>query len=120
MDKYFKWKVMLILLVVGLSIYFVYPPQEKVHLGLDLKGGIHLLLEVEAEKIPEKQREGAVDRAVEIIQNRIDQFGVREPYITRQGRNQIVVQLPGLTDQDRAREIVAKSALLEFKVVSDV
>ncbi len=119
MDKYFKWKVILIFVVVGLSIYFVYPPQEKIHLGLDLKGGIHLLLEVETEKISEKHREGAVDRAVEIIQNRIDQFGVREPYITKQGKNQIVVQLPGLTDQDRAREIVGRTAHLEFKLVTD-
>ncbi len=119
MDKYFKWKLLLIAGVIGLSIYFMYPPQEKIHLGLDLKGGMHLLLEIETEKIPEKLREGAVERATEIIKNRIDQFGVREPYITRQGRNQIVVQLPGLTDQDRARDIVAKTAHLEFKIVSD-
>ena len=74
MDKYFKWKVLLILLVVGLSVYFVYPPQEKVHLGLDLKGGIHLLLQVEIDKVDEKHRAGAVDRAVEVIKNRIDQL----------------------------------------------
>ena len=119
MDKNFKWKVFLILIVVGLSIYFVYPPQEKIALGLDLKGGIHLLLQVETAKIPEKYQEGAVDRAVEIIRNRIDQFGVREPYITKQGKSRIVVQLPGLTDQARAREIVGKTAHLEFKLVSD-
>jgi len=119
MDKYFKWKLLLIAGVIGLSIYFMYPPQEKIHLGLDLKGGMHLLLEIETEKIPEKEREGAVERATEIIKNRIDQFGVREPYITRQGKNQIVVQLPGLTDQDRARDIVAKTAHLEFKLVTD-
>jgi SecD/SecF fusion protein len=119
MDQYFKWKVLTIILVIGASIFFVYPPQEKVHLGLDLKGGMYLLLDVETEKIPSEFREGAVDRAVEIIQNRIDQFGVREPLITKQGDTQIVVQLPGLTDQDRAREIVAKTAHLEFKLVSD-
>ncbi|MBI1978103.1 MAG: protein translocase subunit SecD [Candidatus Omnitrophica bacterium] len=119
MDKYFKWKVLFIFAVVGLSIYFAYPPQEKINLGLDLKGGIHLLLQVETEKIPEKYREGAVDRAVEVIQNRIDQFGVREPYITKQGKDRIVVQLPGLTDQERARQIVGQTAHLEFKLVSD-
>ena len=119
MDKNFKWKVLLILLIVGLCVYFAYPPQEKINLGLDLKGGMHLLLEVDTAKIPDAQKDGAIDRAVEIIQNRIDQFGVREPYITKQGRNQIVVQLPGLTDQDRAREIVAKTAHLEFKLVTD-
>src|SRR3990167_7974449 len=119
MDKYFKWKVILIFAVAGLSIYFAYPPQEKGNLGLDLKGGMHLLLQVETDKVSEKHREGAVERAVEIIQNRIDQFGVREPYITKQGKSQIVVQLPGITDQDRARDIVAKTAHLEFKLISD-
>jgi len=105
--------------VIGCSIYFALPPQEKINLGLDLKGGIHIVLAVETDKIPEPHREGAVDRAVEIIQNRIDQFGVREPYITKQGKSQIVVQLPGLTDKERAREIVAKTAHLEFKLVSE-
>lgn len=119
MDKYFTWKVAFIFAVVGLCIFFVYPPQEKINLGLDLKGGIHIVLEVDIDKIPQQHREGAVDRAVEIIQNRIDQFGVREPYITKQGEKQIVVQLPGLTDQERAREVVAKTAHLEFKMVSD-
>ena len=119
MDKYFKWKVLLTVAIVGLSIYFAYPPQEKIHLGLDLKGGMQILLEVDTQKIPESQKAGAVDRAVQVIKNRIDQFGVREPYITKQGNNRIVIQLPGLTDQDRAREIVSKTAHLEFKLVSD-
>src|SRR3990167_3102145 len=109
MDKYFKWKVIIIFAVAGLSIYFAYPPQEKINLGLDLKGGMHLLLEVDASKLSEKQKQGAVDRAAEIIKNRIDQFGVREPLITRQGKIQIVVQLPGLTDQDRAREKIGRA-----------
>lgn len=118
MDRYFHWKVLLILAVIGGSLWTAYPPQEKIHLGLDLKGGIHLLLRVDAEKLPEKQREGAIDRAVEIIRNRVDQFGVREPSITRQGKEEIVVQLPGLTDELRAREIVSQTAHLEFKLVS--
>ncbi len=119
MDKNFKWKVILILAVIGGCLWAAYPPQEKIHLGLDLKGGIHLLLRVDTEKLPEKQHEGAIDRAVEIIRNRVDQFGVREPSITRQGREEIVVQLPGLTDELRARDIVSQTAHLEFKLVSD-
>ena len=55
-----------------------------------------------------------------LFKNRIDQFGVREPYITRQGKNQIVVQLPGLTDCGSCPcEIAASTAHLEFKLVSD-
>ena len=52
MDKYFKWKVALIFAVLGLSIFFAYPPNEKINLGLDLQGGMHLLLHVELDKIP--------------------------------------------------------------------
>lgn len=119
MDKYFKWKVIFTLFLVGLCVYFAWPPQQKIHLGLDLKGGMHILLRVELDKVPEKAREGAVDRAIEVIKNRIDQFGVREPLITKQGKDEIVVQLPGMTEQDRARDIVSQTAHLEFKLVAD-
>ncbi|MBI4388383.1 MAG: protein translocase subunit SecD [Candidatus Omnitrophica bacterium] len=119
MGKYFKWKILLILAVIGGSVWASYPPEQKINLGLDLKGGIHMLLQVDTEKIPEKQREGAVDRAVEIIRNRIDEFGVKEPSIIKQGKEGIVVQLPGLTDEHRAKDIVSKTAHLEFKIVSE-
>lgn len=119
MDKYFKWKVLLIVIVAAFSLWRAWPPQEKIHLGLDLQGGMQLLLEVQLENIPKEMREDATDRAVEIIRNRIDEFGVLEPVITKQGTNQIVVQLPGVTDRERAKEIVGKTAHLEFKLVSD-
>ena len=60
----------------------------------------------------------AVDRAVEIIRNRIDQFGVAEPLIAKQGDRWIVVQLPGIKDPKRAKELIGKTALLEFCLVS--
>jgi preprotein translocase subunit SecD len=56
---------------------------------------------------------------MEIIRNRIDQFGVGEMAIQRQGKDNIIVQLPGVTDRERALEIVGKTAHLEFKLVSD-
>ncbi|PIQ87323.1 MAG: protein translocase subunit SecDF [Candidatus Omnitrophica bacterium CG11_big_fil_rev_8_21_14_0_20_45_26] len=117
MERNFKWKVLLVIAVLASSIYAVYPPAQKIHLGLDLKGGIHLLLQVETDKIPQEQREGAVDRAIQVIRNRIDEFGVREPTIIKQGTDHVVVQLPGVTDEDRARDIVSKTAHLEFKIV---
>jgi len=119
MGKYFKWKVLLIVLVVAFSIWKVYPPQENINLGLDLQGGMQLLLEVDIEKIPEEGREDATERVVEIIRNRIDELGVREPVISKQGRNQVVVQLPGVTDRERAKDIVGRTAHLEFKLVSE-
>ncbi len=64
-------------------------------------------------------KDNAVDQALETIRNRIDQFGVAEPTIIRQGENEIVVQLPGVKDPKRAIELVGKTAQLEFKIVDD-
>lgn len=119
MDKYYKWKVLLIVVAIAFSVWRAYPPQEKINLGLDLQGGMQLLLQVELDKLPLEGRKDAADRAVEIIRNRIDEFGVREPVISKQGSNLIVVQLPGVTDRNRAKDIVGKTAHLEFRLVSD-
>jgi preprotein translocase subunit SecD len=64
-------------------------------------------------------RANAVSQAVETIRNRIDQFGVREPQIVSEGEDRIVVQLPGVKDQQRAIELIGKTALLEFKLVDE-
>ncbi|PIR15287.1 MAG: protein translocase subunit SecD, partial [Elusimicrobia bacterium CG11_big_fil_rev_8_21_14_0_20_64_6] len=61
----------------------------------------------------------AMQQAIEIIRNRIDQFGVAEPLIVRQGTRWIVVQLPGVTDSQHAKELVGKTAQLEFRMVDD-
>lgn len=119
MDRNFKWKLLILVLLTSLAIWKAYPPKDKIPLGLDLQGGIQLLLQVDLEKIPKEGREDAADRAVEVIRNRIDEFGVVEPQVTKQGVDQVVVQLPGITDRNRAREIVGKTAHLEFRLVSD-
>ncbi len=64
-------------------------------------------------------REHAVEQSLEIIRNRIDQFGVAEPVIVRQGKNEIVVQLPGVKDPKRAIKLIGQTAQLEFKLVDD-
>ncbi len=174
-----------------------YLPSDKIHLGLDLKGGMHLLLELDTTKMmqnlgdrkfsrlkdamirdgirflsldrkensisvtikadqkeklynlvgkefpdmkaggtaaegdnlrvefvsPEKEiqavKENAVQQALETIRNRIDQFGVSEPVIVKQGENQILVQLPGIKDPERALELIGRTAQLEFKMVDE-
>ncbi|MDI6801056.1 MAG: protein translocase subunit SecD [Thermodesulfovibrionales bacterium] len=70
-------------------------------------------------KEAERIKDTAADQVLEIIRNRIDQFGVAEPVIHRQAQNEIVVQLPGVKDPKRAVEIIGKTALLEFKLVDD-
>ncbi|MBW1964545.1 MAG: protein translocase subunit SecD [Deltaproteobacteria bacterium] len=64
-------------------------------------------------------RENSVDQSLEIIRNRIDQFGVTEPVIVRQGKEEIVVQLPGIQDPERALKLIGQTAQLEFKLVDD-
>ncbi len=90
---------------------------KAIKLGLDLQGGMYLLLEVDKSKLGPAEAKNAVDQAMQIIRNRIDQFGVAEPTIQKQGDNRILVQLPGLLDQGRAKELIGQTALLEFKLV---
>ncbi|HXW69184.1 MAG TPA: protein translocase subunit SecD [Dissulfurispiraceae bacterium] len=72
-----------------------------------------------AKKEQQNIKDTATDQVLEIIRNRIDQFGVAEPTIIRQDENEIVVQLPGVKDPKRAVEIIGKTAQLEFKLVDD-
>ena len=118
MEKRVLYKAIFILATLGLCAYFTFPLNKRINLGLDLKGGMHLLLKVDTSRLSGQSKVDAADRAVEVIRNRIDQFGVRETSIQRQGEDEIVVQLPGVTDRDRAIEIIGKTALLEFKLVS--
>ncbi|MFH1128288.1 MAG: protein translocase subunit SecD [Candidatus Omnitrophota bacterium] len=112
------YKLIFILVIIGTCAYFTFPLNKRINLGLDLKGGMHLLLKVDTSHLSEKAKEDACDRALEVIRNRIDAFGVREPSIQKQGLDEIVVQLPGVTDRDRAIDLIGKTALLEFKLVS--
>ena len=123
-----KWRIPLIAAVVAACFYYAMPPfdpdgsgpkQGKIKLGLDLQGGMQLILRVDTSKLPEKDKADATLRAMEIIRNRIDQFGVSEPSIQQQGNDRVVVQLPGISDRERAIELIGKTAELQFKLVSD-
>ncbi|HEV8718110.1 MAG TPA: protein translocase subunit SecD [Candidatus Binatia bacterium] len=67
----------------------------------------------------QRLREYALDQSLETIRNRIDQFGVAEPTVQRQGSQEILVQLPGIQDPGRAKELIGKTAVLEFKLVAE-
>ena len=119
MERKLIYKILLILGVVGLCIYYTFPLNKRINLGLDLQGGMHLLLKIDTSHLEGQAKLDACDRAVEVIRNRIDEFGVRETSIQKQGEDEIVVQLPGVTDRERAIDLIGKTAMLEFKVVSD-
>ncbi len=118
MNKDLRVKLVFILGVVILFSWFAFPLEKRINLGLDLKGGMHLVLRVDTANLSENAKTDAVERALEIIRNRIDEFGVGEPSIQRQGEEEIVVQLPGITDRNRAIELIGRTALLEFKLVN--
>ncbi|TAN60606.1 protein translocase subunit SecD, partial [bacterium] len=117
--KNIKYRVLAILALLGASIWTGFPLSKRINLGLDLKGGMHLVLRVDSSKVAPEHRYDAVERALEVIRSRIDQFGVAEPLIQRQGADQIIIQLPGVTDRERAKELIGRTALLEFKLVND-
>ena len=127
-----KLRLITIVLVFFLIVFYLLPlafpnlkgilfTEKKLKLGLDLQGGMQVLLQVEADttKLSSKEKEETVRTALEIIRNRIDQFGVSEPVIQRVGSDRISVQLPGIRDFSRAKNLIGKTALLEFKLVAE-
>ena len=213
--KAFSWKLAGVILVLAISVIYIMPtvvmyskgqsepemwPNKKINLGLDLQGGMHLLLEVQSDKavetamdakiydmrkkmmqsqiipkavkrmdksavlmvhvasgepavkfedivkkefpeieITSKQgdtetteynlaivaeeadriKKSAVDQALETIRNRIDEFGVNEPEIRKQGENRIQIQLPGIKDPENAKSLMGKTAVLQFRLVDE-
>ena len=93
--------------------------ERSIKLGLDLQGGMHLVLELDQSEIgiAADEQEDAIDRALEIIRTRVDQFGVSEPLIQKAGNERIIVELAGVVDTMRARALVEQSAYLEFQLV---
>ena len=94
--------------------YFITPLALSVKQGLDLQGGTHVVLE--AVDTPEaKVDDDAVKRVVKIIEKRINELGLTEPIVQRQGERRIIIELPGVKDPEKAIEMIGKTALLEFQ-----
>jgi len=85
-------------------------------LGLDLQGGMYIALEVDETKGVVVNKSEAIDRALTVVRNRIDQFGVAEPVVQKVGSDRIVVELPGESDRQRAEDLVRSSAFLQFQI----
>lgn len=100
---------------------FVYDTVRRVPLkrGLDLQGGMHLSLEVDESRQAVADKSDALDRALKVIRTRIDEFGVAEPVIQKVGEDRIIVELPGIDDQERAVQIVQDQAYLQFQIVDE-
>lgn len=114
---YIKLGVIFAILIAG--IILVYPPETKIKKGLDLQGGVHLILEVEKPAQEEKNLSDLTARALTVIRNRIDGLGITEPAIQQEGSNRIIVDIAGYKDPDKVLEVIGKTALLEFRLVND-
>ena len=98
-----------------LSLWRPWSPEPTVRLGLDLQGGLRVVLQAE---VPDPDPEN-LQAARNIIENRVNEFGVAEPLVQTSGQNRIIVELPGLTaeDQQRALDLIGQQAVLEFRLV---
>ena len=107
--------------VYGADSSFVYDTVKRVNLkrGLDLQGGMHLTLEVDEAKGAVANKSEALDNALTVVRNRIDEFGVSEPIVQKVGDDRIIVELPGIDDPERATRVVQRSAFLEFQIVDE-
>ena len=110
-------RLITIILITGIFGWQLYSKGLK--LGLDLQGGMHLVLEVDDPEgtMTVEAKADMIDRVDRIIRTRIDEFGVEEPLIQKVGGERLIVELAGISDQDRAKEIVQRNAFLEFKLV---
>ncbi|MGL5268983.1 MAG: protein translocase subunit SecD [Selenomonadaceae bacterium] len=106
--------IALIVVIVGGFAAFVSPLAYSIRQGLDLQGGTHVVLE--GVDTPQAAvNEDAMQRVVKIIEKRVNELGLTEPLIQREGERRIIVELPGIKDPDKAIQILGKTAMLEFK-----
>ncbi len=131
-------RLLLIAAAIALSVFALFPRQTPVKekrpdgstldttrrqwplkYGLDLQGGMHLALEIDESKGAVADKKDALGRALKTVRNRIDQFGVSEPVVQQAGDDRIIVELPGIDDQQRAQDVVQKSAFLQFQITDE-
>jgi SecD/SecF fusion protein len=121
MQKHFLY-LGVILVLAGLAAWGVYKLPTRQ--GLDVKGGIRMTLRAEVEKLPpDEQRRWDANRlslVADILQKRIDTLGVVEPGVFKRGDREIVIELPGFTNEQEARDLLSVTARLEFRYLKDV
>jgi SecD/SecF fusion protein len=111
--------LVLVAMLVAFSIATIWPPEKKIALGLDIKGGTSFLIKLQQLDKDKPITPGLLDQAVEVIRKRVDYFGAGEPIISPVGQDRILVQIPGLDTAkiQEARQQLSKVAKLEFRLV---
>ena len=100
--------------IVAVFVIFVRPLANSIRQGLDLQGGTHVVLEAEDTDIA-KVDDDAMQRVVSIMERRINELGLTEPIVQREGERRVIIELPGIKDPDKAIATIGKTAMLEFK-----
>ncbi|MDD3395749.1 MAG: protein translocase subunit SecD [Acidaminococcaceae bacterium] len=113
MTKFF----VLIIAIIGAFAFFIKPLSNSIKQGLDLQGGTHVVLQA-IETPDAKVDDDALNRSVKIIERRVNELGLTEPVIQRQGKDRIIVELPGVKDPEKAIAMLGRTAMLEFKDMS--
>jgi len=113
--------IVIFIIIVGLSFYYIFRDSvgESIKLGLDLKGGTQIILKP-VEQGTEEVTNEALDKAQMIIMDRIDKLGISEPLVTRDYNKNLIIQLPGVSDRQRAIDVIGKTAQLEFKILQSI
>jgi len=104
----------IIVVVIGLAYFTARPILNNLQLGLDLKGGLHVVLLAD-EKEGQEVSSDTIQKAIGVLRNRIDSLGVKEPIIYPQGKNRIVIEIAGINDPEQAVNIIKNTAQLEFR-----
>lgn len=106
--------VLTIIVIIGVFASCIAPLATSIRQGLDLQGGTHVVLEGE-DTDQAKVNDDAMNRVVKIMEKRVNELGLTEPIIQREGERRIIIELPGVKDPDKAIAVLGKTAMLEFK-----
>jgi preprotein translocase subunit SecD len=110
-------QAVLLLVVVGACVWSFWPIQQKIHLGLDLQGGVRVLLELEPTDTIKTITPDIQNQVRQVIDLRVNGLGVSEPVITEVGGNRLLVELPGVKDPDEVERTLKEAAVLDFKIL---
>ena len=118
MNRRDRLRLWVVLIVVVAALAYAWPVTGRLNLGLDLKGGAHIVLQ--AKDTPENPvGPDSIDRLLAVLRNRVDQYGVAEPIIQKSGEDRIIIDLPGIQDPRAALELIGKTAQMDFREVLD-
>lgn len=116
MVKKDKWRLLIVAAVIVISAVIVFPIQDKIKLGLDLRGGAHIVLQAKG-TAANPITPDSIERLIAVLRSRVDQYGVAEPIIQKQGTDRVALDLPGIDDPQAALDLIGRTAVLEFKQV---